>query len=117
MSTETSIEKSACRGPSPSNRTRKEVVSSFRQGHISVDLKLVTPYDEAAGRYLRPIPKVVFLVDDRYVRMPVDGHLIRSLGEFLTDLGKIIEGIDLPERRVDVPMVIDRIMEAMQADP
>ena len=41
-------------------------------------------------------------MDEKYVRMPIDSSLLKSLGKFLDDLGDILEGVDVPEQRVDV---------------
>ena len=96
-----------------SKKTRKETLMSFRQGNARVELRLITPFDETLGRYLRPIPKVVFLVDDKYVRIPVDGRFITDLWEFLIDLGRVIEGIGVSGNKIDVDGIIGRIREAM----
>ncbi len=113
MSTEVAIDKPLGSGASRSKRTRKEVISSFRQGHVSVDLKIVTPFDEGSNEYLKPMPKIVFLVDNKYVRMPVDPYLLKGLGSFLHNLGEVFERASVPDGRVDVPIVVDKIREAM----
>ena len=85
-----------------SKPTKKENILSFRKGHVFVALKLVTPYNREEQKYEDPIPKITFLVDGKYVRMPIDSSLLKSLGKFLEDLGDILEGVDIPEQRVDI---------------
>jgi hypothetical protein len=87
---------------SVSKPTKKENVLSFRKGHVFVALKLVTVFNKEKGEYDDPIPKITFLVDGKYVRMPIDSGLLKSLGGFLSDLGEVLEGVDVPESRVDV---------------
>jgi len=82
--------------------TKKENVLSFRKGHVYIALKLVTPYDKEKQQYAEPMPKIVFLVDGKYVRMPIDSSLLKSLGKFLIDLGEVVEGVDVPEMNIDV---------------
>ena len=59
--------------------TKKENVLSFRKGHVYIALKLVTPYDKEKQQYADPMPKIVFLVDGKYVRMPIDSSLLKSV--------------------------------------
>ncbi len=85
-----------------SKPTKKENLVSFRKGHVFVALKLVSQYDRESQQYEDPVPKITFLVDGKYVRMPVDSSLLKSLGKFLGDLGDILEGVEVPERSVDI---------------
>ena len=90
---------SACPVSKPA---KKENILSFRKGHVFVALKMVTPYNREEQRYEKPIPKITFLVDGKYVRMPIDSSLLKSLGKFLEDLGDILEGVDVPEQKIDI---------------
>ena len=85
--------------------TKKENVLSFRKGHVYIALKLVTPYDKEKQQYAESMPKIVFLVDGKYVRMPIDSSLLKSVGKFLIDLGEVVEGVDVPEMNIDVESV------------
>ena len=71
-----------------SRQPRKETLMSFREGHLFMALKLVTPFDKGSQTYLDPIPKIVLMVDGKYVRMPVDGNLIGSFGRFLCRMSR-----------------------------
>ena len=53
-----------------SRQPRKETLMSFREGHLFMALKLVTPFDKGSQTYLDPIPKIVLMVDGKYVRGP-----------------------------------------------
>ena len=75
-----------------SRQPRKETLMSFREGHLFMALKLVTPFDKGSQTYLDPIPKIVLMVDGKYVRMPVDGDLIGSFGSFLCRMSEALEG-------------------------
>ena len=85
-----------------SKSTKKENILSYRKGHVYVALRIVTPYDKEKQQYAEPMPKIVFLVDGKYVRMPIDSSLLKSLGKFLIDLGEVVEGVDVPEVNIDV---------------
>lgn len=99
-------------GARPRN-SKKESILSFKEGHVSMELKLVTPYDEASCRFLRPIPKIVFLVDGKYVRMPVDPVLLKDLGSFMGKLSEVIHGSDVPDDGSVVDQAVRRIRSAM----
>ena len=65
-------------------------------------LKLVTPFDKVSQTYLDPIPKIVLMVDGKYVRMPVDGDLIGSFGSFLCRMSEALEGVKVPRKEIDM---------------
>ncbi len=79
-----------------------DVKVSFRKGHVFVALKPAFHYDRESQQYEDPVPKITFLVDGKYVRRPVDSPIPKSLGKFLGDLGDILEGVEVPERSVDI---------------
>ena len=97
----------------PSNgRSRKENILSFREGHVYMALKMVSTFDEVNKVYKDPIPRVTFLVDGKYVRMPTDRRLLRKLGEFMVSVSDLLEGVDIPENNLDLDRArreIDRI--------
>ena len=94
-----------------SRQPRKETLMSFREGHLFMALKLVTPFDKVSQTYLDPIPKIVLMVDGKYVRMPVDGDLIGSFGSFLCRMSEALEGVKVPRKEIDMDQVLRRIRE------
>lgn len=91
-----------------SRQPRKETLMSFREGHLFMALKLVTPFDKVSQTYLDPIPKIVLMVDGKYVRMPVDGDLI---GSFLCRMSEALEGVKVPRKEIDMDQVLRRMRE------
>ena len=85
-----------------SRQPRKETLMSFREGHLFMALKLVTPFDKVSQTYLDSIPKIVLMVDGKYVRMPVDGDLIGSFGDFLCRMSEALEGVKVPSKEIDM---------------
>ena len=84
------------------SRTRKDVVLSFREGHVYMALKMVSPCDDSTETKFDPIPRIVFLVDGKYVRMPVDRALLKKLGTFMVRLSELLEGVKVPEKEIDL---------------
>lgn len=100
-----------------SKPTMKENLMSFREGNVFVSLKVVSEYDRGSQSYSDPIPKIVFMVDGKYVRMPIDSSLISRLGEFLVKIGSVIDGIEIPRKEVDVDDArrkLERFREVVQ---
>ena len=94
-----------------SKPTLKEDVMSFRNGHVYVALKMVTPFDREKNEYGEAFPRITFLVDGKYVRMPIDSDLLTSLGNFLVKMGDVLEGVRIPEKEINVEDVRNRILE------
>lgn len=100
-----------------SKPVRKESLMSFREGNIFVALKVVSEFDRQTQSYSDPFPKIVFMVDGKYVRMPVDSELMKRLGEFLVKLGTVLEDVEIPHREVDMDDVrrkLERFREVVQ---
>ena len=85
-----------------SRQPEKETVMSFREGHIAMSLKIITPFDKDAQEYRDSIPKIVLLVDGKYVRMPIDSKLLKDFGEFLLNLSQVVEGVQEPAKITNV---------------
>ena len=85
-----------------SKPVRKENLMSFREGNIFVALKVMSEFDRYTRSYSDPLPKIVFMVDGKYVRIPVDSELIKGLGEFLVKLGMVLEDVEIPQKEVDI---------------
>ncbi len=90
-------------------RVRKENLMRFREGHVHMALKLVSFPDDEAGSNRLPVPRIIFLVDGKYVRMPPDRVLLEDLGRFMMDLSTVLEGMDIPKETTDVESVKERI--------
>ena len=83
------------------SKSRRDTVLSFREGHVFMALRMVSPFDQDNGTYLDPIPRITFLVDGKYVRMPVDKNLLKRFGSFMDKLSELLEGIEIPEQELD----------------
>jgi hypothetical protein len=83
------------------SKSRRDTVLSFREGHVFMALRMVSPFDQDNGTYLDPIPRITFLVDGKYVRMPVDKNLLKRFGSFMVKLSELLEGIEIPEQELD----------------
>ena len=92
-----------------SRQPKKETVMSFKNGPVYMGLKLVSPFNKDRQEYEEPIPKVVFLVDGKYVRMPIDSELFREFGSFLLKLSDVTDGVKVPEKEVDLEEVKAKI--------
>lgn len=100
-----------------SKPVRKENLMSFREGNIFVSLKVVSEFDRQTQSYSDPFPKIVFMVDGKYVRMPVDSELMKGLGEFLVKLGTVLEDVEIPQKEIDMDNVrrkFERFREVVQ---
>ena len=83
------------------SRSRRDTVLSFREGYVFMALRMVSPFDKDRGTYLDSIPRITFLVDGKYVRMPVNKNLLKRFGTFMVKLSDLLEGIDVPEQELD----------------
>ena len=92
-----------------SRQPKKETVMSFKNGPVYMGLKLVSPFNKDTQEYEDPIPKVVFLVDGKYVRMPIDSELFREFGGFLLKLSDVTDGVKVPEKEIDLEEVKAKI--------
>jgi len=59
-------------------------------------MKMVSQFDRDAGEYNKPTPKISLVVNGKYNRILADPGLLKDLGCFLMELGKAIDGLDLP---------------------
>ncbi|MBQ7701491.1 MAG: hypothetical protein IJT54_03720 [Candidatus Methanomethylophilaceae archaeon] len=110
------IRKPSKRKSSLNTMTKKEDLMSFEEGHVRMSLRMITPFVRDGQIYADPFPKILFLVDGKYVRMPLDSGLLRDLGDFMTRLGAAIEGVDLPGKAEDdIPLVRSRLSECAGA--
>ncbi len=88
-----------------SRQSRKEKVMSFKNGPVYIGLKLISQFDKDTQEYGDPVPKIVFLVDGKYVRLSLDSKLFGELGSFLIKLSEVTEGVRVPEKEVDIEKV------------
>ena len=88
-----------------SRQPRKENIMSIRRGHVYMALKMVSAFDKDRQEYLEPLPKITFLVDGKYIRMPVDSGLFTELGRFMVNLGDVLRDVRVPEDEVDMEEV------------
>ena len=92
-----------------SRQPKKETVMSFKHGSIYMGLKLVSPFNKETQEYEDPVPKIVFLVDGKYVRMPIDSELFGEFGGFLMKLSEVTDGIRVPEKEIDMSEVMAKL--------
>ena len=88
-----------------SREPMKDTLMSFREGHIYVALKMVSSFDKESQSYQQPQPKITCMVDGKYIRMPIDAPLIKRFGDFLIKLGDVLEGVEIPQREIDMDEV------------
>ena len=70
-----------------SRQPRKETLMSFREGHLFMALKLVTPFDKVSQTYLDPF------------------------GSFLCRMSEALEGVKVPRKEIDMDQVLRRMRE------
>ena len=92
-----------------SRQPKKETIMSFKKGPVYIGLKIVSPFNKETQEYEAPIPKVVFLVDGKYVRLPLDSDLFKDWGEFLGKLSEVTDGVRVPEKEVDMDTVREKL--------
>ena len=88
-----------------SKEPMKDTLMSFRDGHIYAALRMVSPFDKKTQSYQQPEPKITFMVDGKYIRMPIDAPLIKRFGDFLMKLGDVLEGVEIPQKEIDMDEV------------
>ena len=90
-------------------KTKKDKILSYKKGHVYMALKMVTPFDREINDYGEPFPRITFLVDGRYVRLPLESDILQELGEFMTKVGKSLEGVKVHDDSISVAAARDRI--------
>ena len=90
-------------------RTKKQRILSYKKGPVYMALKMVTPYDSENQTYGRAFPRITFLVDGRYIRMPLDSDELKELGAFISKVGEALEGVDIPDDRMYMDAIRRRI--------
>jgi hypothetical protein len=80
----------------------KEKIMSFSHGTVYMDLRLVREYDIAKQDYGEPIPKIILLVNNKFVPIPFDSVFLKQFGDFVASIGEVIEDVKLPEEKVTV---------------
>ncbi len=88
-----------------SKQAKKETVMSIRTGNAYMALKLVSPYDKQAQTYLDPVPRITFIVDGKYVRLPFDSGILKDLGNFMVSVGEAITGVEIPRDKPDMERI------------
>lgn len=90
-------------------KTKKEKILSFKRGHVYMALKMVTPFNREKNEYGEAFPRITFLVDGRYVRLPLECDTLKELGQFMTKVGTALEGVKIPDDSMNMDAVRDRI--------
>ena len=93
-----------------SRQPKKETVMSFKKGPIFMALKIVAPFNKEKQEYEEPEPKIVYLVDGKYIRMPIDSKLFGEFGDFLKKLSELTDGIKVPEKEIDIETAKAKIL-------
>ena len=78
---------------------------SFRDGDIYIALRLVSFFDKDPQEYQRPVPKITFFVDGKYIHILMDSKWLRKFGEFIIGLSEVIDSVDVDtnsDARIDI---------------
>lgn len=97
-----------------SREPMKDTLMSFGEGHIYAALKMVSSFDKESQSYQQPQPKITCMVDGKYIRMPIDASLIKRFGDFLIKLGDVLEGVEIPQREIDMDEVRKKMRSFQQ---
>ena len=81
---------------------KTEVVYSFSQDQIYMGLKMVQDYDKDKQQYKQAEPRIVLSINGDYQWVPLDSYLFKKWGEFLINLGTLVEEVEDPRREIDV---------------
>lgn len=92
----------------------KGYINVLREGHIYAALKMVSSFDKESQSYQQPQPKITCMVDGKYIRMPIDASLIKRFGDFLIKLGDVLEGVEIPQREIDMDEVRKKMRSFQQ---
>lgn len=96
---------------------KKHTIISFRDGGVFIALKAVSYYDKNRQDYDKPVAKLIFIADGKYVRFPVDSKLFGELGGFFAKLSEITKDIRPPEPICDVEYAKAMIEEIFGGKP
>ena len=99
---------------SVSRSPKKETLMSFREGGVYMALKLVSSYDRTAGGYAEPEPRIVFVVNGKYIKLPLESDLFKRFGGFLMKVGEAVEGVEVRQPEIDLEAVKEK-MKAVSA--
>ena len=88
---------------------KKENLMSFRDGSVYMALRLVTPYDKDTQQYIEPVPKLVFVVNGKYVKLPMDSGLLDRFGVFMTKVAQAVQGVEVREPEIDMDAVMEKM--------
>ena len=61
------------------------------------------------NEYGEAFPRITFLVDGRYVRLPIESDTLQELGSFIMKMGKALEGVKVPDDELNMDRIRDRI--------
>ena len=93
---------------------RTDVVFSFNQGQVYMGLKMVQDYDKDRQQYKQGEPRIVLSINGNYQYVPLESSLFKNWGQFLIDLGTLVEEIEVPQEEVDIEEVRRRILACMK---
>ena len=94
---------------SADRKPRKQKIMSFKRGRIFMALKMVSPFIKEKNEYGEAFPRITFLVDGRYVRLPIESDTLQELGSFMMKMGKALEGVKVSDDELNMDRIRDRI--------
>ena len=65
-------------------------------------LKMVQDYDKDKPQYKQAEPRIVLSINGDYQWVPLDSYLFKKWGEFLINLGTLVEEVEDPRKEIDV---------------
>ena len=80
----------------------KNKLMHFSSGPIYMDLRTVSEYDKVLQDYKTPVPKIVLLVNNKFVGLPFDSEILKEFGSFVRDVGEAIEGVRIQGPQMSV---------------
>ena len=80
--------------------TQKENVLSFNSGNVYLGLKMVSYFDEEAGKHKEPVPRITCSFNGKFVETPMNGKWWREFADFVDKMAQSLEGCDLATSRI-----------------
>lgn len=93
---------------------RTDVVFSFNQDQIYMGLKMVQDYDKDKQQYKQAEPRIVLSINGNYQYVPLESSLFKNWGQFLKDLGTLVEEIEIPQEEVNIEEIRKRILACIK---
>jgi hypothetical protein len=77
------------------NDTKKVPIMSYSQGQVYIGLKAVSTFDEKAGAYRDPVPKITATFGGHFVDLPLSGKFWKGFSDFAVKMAEALDGVEL----------------------